>query len=223
MIVAIDGPAGSGKSSTAREVALRLGFRHLDSGAFYRALTLALLRSGTSPDRWSTLDETALDGLRVSGRAGDNGFALRIGDEDVSGAIRGEDVTRHVSAVAQVPAVRAWLLDRLRQAATGVDLVADGRDIGTVVFPDAEVKVFLVADPTERARRRLRERGIDDPDDTTLQDEIERLLSRDRTDSERAIAPLRRAVDAVEIDTTKLDFEEQVERIADLVRGRFGP
>jgi CMP/dCMP kinase len=154
MIIAIDGPAGAGKSSTARAVAKRLGFRHLDSGAFYRALTYAALRHGMQPDTWDGLDPARLDALRVEGQPSADGFRLLCAGMDVSGHLREAEVTANVSRMAGVAAVRDWLLDRLRAASRGVDLVADGRDIGTVVFPDAELKVFLVADPVERARRR---------------------------------------------------------------------
>ena len=220
MIVCIDGPAGSGKSSTAKDVARRLGFRHLDSGAFYRALTLALLRTGTAPETWPALDARALDALGVHATAAPEGFALLIGNDNVNDEIRGEAVTGHVALVASVPAVREWLLDRLRSAADGVDLVADGRDMGTVVFPDADVKVFLVADPAERARRRLRERGVEHPDADALRAEADRLQTRDAQDMERDVAPLRRADDAIEIDTTRLGFDEQVTRIVSLVEER---
>ena len=219
MIVAIDGPAGSGKSSTAKEVARRLGFRHLDSGAFYRALTRAALDAGLPPDSWDDLDGAALDRLAVSSRPGPDGFRLFAGERDVTDAIRGEDVTRHVSRIARIGAVREWLLGRLRDAGA-VDLVADGRDMGTVVFPHADVKVFLVADPRERARRRLAERGVHGPDEATLALEVGRLLDRDRQDMERPVAPLRKAEDAVELDTTGLTFEGQVARIVELVERR---
>lgn len=217
MIVAIDGPAGSGKSSTARAVAARLGFRHLDSGAFYRALTLAALEAGLEPDSWDRLGPRDLDRLAVHGKPGPGGFRLFIGDTDATDRLRSEEVNRLVSSMARVPAVRNWLLEGLREAATGVDLVADGRDIGTVVFPAADLKVFLVADPGERARRRLAERGLLTPAQAEIAGEAERLLERDRQDSERTVAPLRRAGDAVEIDTTKLTFAEQVDRIVALV------
>jgi cytidylate kinase len=220
MIIAIDGPAGAGKSSTARAVAKRLGFRHLDSGAFYRALTYAALRHGMQPDTWDGLDPARLDALRVEGQPSADGFRLLCAGMDVSGHLREAEVTANVSRMAGVAAVRDWLLDRLRAASRGVDLVADGRDIGTVVFPDAELKVFLVADPVERARRRLVEHGRTQPDAVDVRAERERLEARDRLDSERAIAPLRRAPDAVEIDTTGLTFEEQVDRIVRLARDR---
>jgi len=222
MIVAIDGPAGSGKSTTARAVAKRLGFRHLDSGAFYRALVHAALEAGIAPEHWDDLDERTLDALGVNGRPGDEGFRLYIRDRDITHLLRSEEVNQRVSSIARVGAVRAWLLNHLRDAAPGVDLVADGRDIGTVVFPAAELKVFLVADPGERARRRLAERGVERPEETDMRAETARLLARDRQDSERAVAPLRRAPDAVEIDTTGLSFDEQVDRIIALVEERRG-
>ncbi len=220
MIIAIDGPAGSGKSSTARAVAKRLGFRHLDSGAFYRALTLAALRTGVTPERWAGLDQAALDRLGVRAVPGDGGFRMLVGEEDVDAAIRAPEVNAHVSTMAKVPAVRAWLLGRLRAAADGVDLVSEGRDVGTVVFPDAELKVFLVAEPRTRAARRLRQQGVAQPTDAQLEAETARLLERDRIDSERDVAPLRRAADAVEIDTSRLTFDGQVERILELARAR---
>ena len=222
MIIAIDGPAGSGKSSTARAVARRLGFRHLDSGAFYRALTLAALRAGLPPSEWDQLDEDGLDALDVRGVAGDGGFRMLIAGEDVGDAIREPEVNAHVSTMARVPAVRAWLLGRLRAAAAGVDLVSEGRDIGTVVFPHAELKVFLVAESQERARRRLKQQGVVDPSDEELNAEVERLLERDRIDSEREVAPLRKAKDAVEVDTTGLSFDEQVDWIVRLAGERAG-
>lgn len=222
MIIAIDGPAGSGKSSTARAVAQRLGFRHLDSGAFYRALTLAALRAGTDPASWAGLDQAALDRLDVSAVPGDDGFRMRVGGEDVDAAIRAPEVNAHVSTMAKVPAVRDWLLGRLRAAARDVDLVSEGRDVGTVVFPDAELKVFLVAEPRTRAARRLRQQGVTHPTEAQLDAETARLQERDRIDSEREVAPLRRADDAVEIDTSGLTFDEQVDRILALARSRRG-
>lgn len=220
MIVAIDGPAGSGKSSTAREVARQLDYVHVDSGAFYRALTYALLSAGVPEETWDGLGPGDLDGLAVRGERGEDRIRMRVGDTVVDPELRSPEVNAHVSHVARIPAVRSWLNDRLRALGGSEDVVADGRDIGTVVFPDAELKVFLVADPEVRARRRLREQGIPDPDRDTVLAEIERLKSRDRADSERATAPLRAAPDAVHVDTTALTFEEQVAAILELARGR---
>jgi cytidylate kinase len=220
MIIAIDGPAGSGKSSTARAVADRLGFRHLDSGAFYRTLTLAALRSGLPAHGWPHLAPEALDALGVGARTQGNRFVMRIGEEDVDQDIRAPEVNAHVSEMARVPAVRQWLMGPLRTAADDTDLVTDGRDMGTVVFPDADLKVFLVADPETRARRRLAENGTTDPALDELRAEVRRLLARDRIDSERETAPLRQADDAVVVDTTALTFDEQVGMIEALARAR---
>lgn len=217
MIIAIDGPAGSGKSSTARAVARALRFRHLDSGAFYRALTWAALEEGIPPERWSALSADELDALGITAEPNDGGFRMLVHGQDVSTEIRSPEVNAHVSAMARVPAVREWLLGQLRAAAEKSDLVADGRDIGTVVFPDAELKIFLVADPAVRARRRLLQQGVDEPDADQIAAETARLLERDRIDSEREVAPLRKAKDAIEVDTTDLTFEEQVQRILSLV------
>lgn len=218
MIIAIDGPAGSGKSSTAREVARRLGFGHLDSGAFYRTLTYAALNAGIPREQWVELRAEDLDAFRIEARPGDGGFRYYVGGVDVEDAIRSPEVNAHVSHMAKVPAVRTWLLERQRAAAVGVDLVSDGRDIGTVVFPDAEVKIFLIADARVRAERRLIEQGIAAPSAAEIDAEVARLAVRDRIDTERAVAPLRQADDAVAIDTTALSFEEQVSRIVELAR-----
>ena len=220
MIIAIDGPAGSGKSTTAREVAQRLGFEHLDSGAFYRTLTYAALQAGIPQEKWVTLQSADLDAFRIEARPGNGGFRFMMGGRDVGDAIRSAEVNVNVSHMAKVPAVRAWLLERQRAAADGVDLVSEGRDIGTVVFPHAELKIFLVADPRVRAERRLKEQGIEAPTAAEIDAEVARLEERDRIDSERAVAPLRRAHDAVDIDTTQLTFEEQVSRIVELARSR---
>ncbi|HYH79266.1 MAG TPA: (d)CMP kinase [Longimicrobium sp.] len=222
IIIALDGPAGSGKSSTARAVARHLGYRHLDSGAFYRAITLAAMQAGIPPDAWPSLAPETLDRLDVHGRPSDEGYALSVAGREVSAEIRAPEVNAHVSRMAAVGAVREWLMDALREAGARGGLVADGRDIGTVVFPDAELKVFLVADPDERARRRLREHGLAEPDDEEVRGEAARLQGRDETDSTRAVAPLARAPDAVTLDTTRLEFEAQVLEIVRLAKARGG-
>ncbi|MBW3630858.1 MAG: (d)CMP kinase [Gemmatimonadetes bacterium] len=213
MIIAIDGPAGSGKSSTASAVAAALQYRHLDSGAFYRAVTRAALDSGIPPERWAELTRDEVDALGVGAAPQGPAYRITIGGVDAMEAIRAPEVNAHVSRMAAVPAVRDWLFGALRSAGERGGLVADGRDIGTVVFPDAELKVFLVCAPEERARRRLREQGIDATDTTEIHRETERLTGRDTADSTRAVAPLARAADAVLVDTTGLEFDEQVNAI----------
>ncbi len=219
LVVAIDGSAGSGKSTTAAAVAARLGFRHLDSGAIYRAVTLGLLevRPGdAAPHRVTPAELAALaiDLKWLGGRAEVWALGDRIRDED----LRSERVTALVSRVSAIPAVRACLLDLQRSAAAGPGLVAEGRDMGSVVFPKAEVKVYLDADPRERARRRILQRGTRSPGPAEIETEAARLGRRDERDSSRSVAPMRRAEDAVVIDTTGLDPAEQIDRIVRLAR-----
>jgi len=221
-IVTLDGPAGSGKSSTARAVAAALGFHHLDSGALYRALTFALLDAGIPDDRWPSLAEEDFRGLdvRVDPTAG--GFVVRVAGRTVDRELRTDAVTERVPRLAGLPAARASLIALQRAVGARGGLVADGRDMGTVVFPGAEVKVFLVADLEERALRRLRENGTPDPDRETLRAQMDQIAERDRQDSERAHAPLREPEGAHRIDTTTLSFQDQVSAVVDLV-GRLTP
>jgi CMP/dCMP kinase len=218
ILIAIDGPAGSGKSSTARAVVAEMGYRHLDSGAFYRAITRAALEARIPVEEWSGLTVGDLERLRVAGVPGSDGFRMMIGDRDVSQEIRAPDVNAEVSRMAAVGAVRGWLLGALRRVGEQGGLVADGRDIGTVVFPDAELKVFLVAAPEERARRRLLEQGVPNPGRDEIREEAARLKDRDLRDSTRAVAPLLRAPDAILLDTSGLDFQTQVRAIVRLAR-----
>lgn len=220
IIIAIDGPAGSGKSSTAKSVAAELGYRHLDSGAFYRALTLAALRAGIPEERWDALTAEELSGFGVQAVPVPSGYRMTLSGADVSADIRSPEVNAHVSRMAAVPAVREWLLGALREAGARGGLVADGRDIGTVVFPRAELKVFLVCAAAERARRRLLEQGELHADERVVRQEAARLLERDEQDSSRAVAPLLRAPDAVLLDTTGLEFRAQVSAIVRLARER---
>lgn len=217
-VVTLDGPAGSGKSTTAREVARRLGFRHLDSGALYRALTYALLERGAEPEAWPELGEGDLRDLDVRLEPGATRYRVFLGADPIpDDALRTDLVTGHVSRLARIPAARGALLDLQRAAGRHGRLVADGRDMGTVVFPDADLKVYLVADLAERARRRLLERtGSEDPDEVAR--EAETIGARDRHDSEREVSPLARADDAWELDTTGLSFEEQVDAVVRRVR-----
>jgi cytidylate kinase len=215
-VIAIDGPAGSGKSTTAKAVARELGLAHLDSGALYRSLTLASQKENLPAD--GNLVEWARQ-APIELRLSDSGYVPTIGSEDVSEEIRSERVTGGVSGVASVGEVRDWVNWALGRAASlhprGV--VVDGRDIGTVVFPEAVLKVFLVASPRARASRRVQDMGLE-PSEATLRRIEAEIESRDQADSSRDIAPLRKAEDAVEIDTTDLDFPEQVARVAALAR-----
>jgi cytidylate kinase len=216
-VVTLDGPAGSGKSTTAREVARRLGFRHLDSGALYRALTFALLDAGVREGAWPGLGTEDLEALGVSLHPTEGGFEVRFRGRALVSELRTAEVTDRVAALARLPAARACLLELQRQAGAYGRLVADGRDMGSVVFPDAEVKVYLVAELAERARRRLLETGGAASEERVAQ-QADAISARDRKDSGRDISPLHMPDGAVEIDTTSLTFEQQVERIVDLVR-----
>src|SRR6266516_2068008 len=228
-VIAIDGPAASGKSSTAGLVAARLGWAHLDSGALYRALTLAALDNIGEGGRgkgegWS--------GRRIVGLADQLPVRLvRVGDVfrpevagvDVEQAIRSARVTRSVSVVAAIPEVRTWVNDQQRRAVEGGGgrgVVVDGRDIGTVVFPEAPLKIFLTATPDERARRRLSQRG-EAVDVDLVRRESQALAARDAADSTRPVAPLKPAADAVLLDTTAVTLEQQVARVVELARGLF--
>ena len=229
MIVAIDGPSASGKSSTARAVAKALGFAHLDSGALYRGVTLVALQelgfpspiAGLTPEQVRTVLEAA-DRLKLELHPAGEGFSVRLRGKSVDRPIRSAEVTRSVSAVSAVAAIRDWVNRRLRDLSRGgQSLVVDGRDIGTVVFPYAELKVYLTASPEIRARRRLLQIGESvDPDRVAL--EAERLAARDAADQSRPVAPLRPATDAILLDGSDLSLEMQVQRISDLAHKRQG-
>ena len=215
-IVAIDGPAASGKSTTARMVARRLGYLWVDTGAMYRALALKALREGIRPDDRERLKEM-VDRTDVYLEERDGGLRVFLDGEDVTEAIRSPEVTRAVSWVCTFPFVRQAMMRLQREMACGGGVVMEGRDIGTVVVPDAEVKVFLDADIKERARRRwkeLGERGVN----VSLEEVERELAERDRKDAEREHAPLRRAPDAIVVDTTDLSIDEQVDRIVQMIK-----
>jgi cytidylate kinase len=213
VVIAIDGPAASGKSSTAHWVASVLGYRHVDSGALYRAATAAALRAHADADAWTealVLDATS----RVSLSPRQTSFAPCIDGQDVEAEIRGRDVTRLVSKVAQMPRVRAWVNALVQETAATHDVVVDGRDMGTTVFPRATLKVFLIADPWERARRRLTQQNGRRPSDAEIAEETDRLVKRDALDATQTV----QSRDAVLIDTTYLTQPEQVDRIVALAR-----
>ncbi|EFQ83954.1 cytidylate kinase [Aeromicrobium marinum DSM 15272] len=214
-VVAVDGPSGSGKSSTARGVAQRLGFAYLDTGAMYRAVTWALLQRGVDTGDASAVAEAA-PAVRIVSGTDPGAPTIHADGTDVSVQIRGEDVTAHVSPVATVPAVRGLLVQLQRSVIAGCaadGIVVEGRDIGSTVAPDAPVKIYLVADPAARAARRAAETGATDTAGTA-----ESLARRDRIDSTRAASPLTRADGSVEIDSTHLGLAEVVETIVGLVQ-----
>jgi cytidylate kinase len=213
-VIAIDGPAASGKSSTAQMVAEKLGYLHVDSGSLYRAATAAMLRRDKDASRWT--EESVLDAARpVELRAARTSFYPVLDDRAIEEEIRGQAVTRHVSRVAQMPRVREWVNAKVREAAQSANVVVDGRDMGTVVFPDADLKIFLVADSRERALRRLRQRGTP-TSQQVLDDETMRIKERDARDASQTVP----AADAITIDTTGLDQAEQVEQIVSLSKQR---
>ena len=210
LVIAVDGTSGSGKSSTSRGVAQRLGLRYLDTGAMFRAMTWWLLREGVDV-RDPAAVATAAPGPRIESGTDPLAPTITVDGVDVSVAIRGEDVTAAVSPVSAVPAVRARLLDLQRGVIGAGGIVVEGRDIGSVVWPQAEVKVYLSADPDARAVRRSAEQGGSDVASTQ-----ESLLERDRIDSGRATAPLTMAEGAVHVDSTHLTLAEVIDAIVAL-------
>ena len=216
-IITLDGPAGSGKSSTARALAKRLGFLHIDSGALYRALTLGLLRSKFPEEDWGNLETGAFENLNVDLEIAQHGFTVLINGQEVSSELRSTSVTDRVSFVSSLPACRESILELQRKAGDDGGLVADGRDMGTVVFPHAELKVYLIADLAERAKRRLIEVGKDYRQKYEITDQAKALDARDRSDTERLFSPLKKPEDAIELDTTNLAIEEQVQTLVELV------
>jgi cytidylate kinase len=212
MIVTIDGPAGSGKSSASRKLAARLGFEFLDTGAMYRAVTLAGLRTGCDFS-----DEQAVARLLADFRLEMAAGRVTVNGEDVTAAIRTAEVTAASRLAANAPAVRRHLNILQRAYAQGKDIVTEGRDQGTIVFPDAACKFFLTADETERARRRVEEMNARG-EAVTLEQVLEAQRERDRRDAARDIAPMKPAADAVTLDTTGLSLEQVVERMEREVR-----
>lgn len=209
--IAIDGPAGAGKSSVARALAQRLGYLHIDTGALYRALTLMVLRQGLDPTKEAAIIEL-FEKTQISLVSGSDGVKVLLHGEDVTGAIRELAVSENVSLVAQHPKVRERLLTLQRQLAADGGVVMDGRDIGTVVLPDAGLKIFLTASSEERARRRMKELRTQGHK-VTYKDILLSIRARDNLDAERPVAPLRAATDAIPLDTTGKDIDTVVKEI----------
>lgn len=217
--VALDGPVGAGKSSVARECAKRLGFVYVDTGALYRAVGLFCVRNGIemSMENEEKVGEAIASGLKLEIRLENGTQLIYMNGEDVSEEIRLPEIGMAASAVSPLPAVRRYLLEAQRSVAAANDVIMDGRDIGTVILPQAQVKIFITANPEIRARRRYDEliaKGIDVNYDKVLSD----LIARDYSDSHRSEAPLRQAEDAILLDTSSLDFEQSVRAVVRLIR-----
>ena len=208
MIVAIDGPAATGKSTSAKKVSRELGFTHLDTGAMYRCVTLSALRNQITLDNENALSQL-LNELDIRLEKLDDELVVYLNGEDVSDEIRKAEVTSYVSTVSALSQVRNALVQIQRNIAKNQDCVVEGRDIGTIVFPDAEFKFFLVADDFVRARRRQLDL-IAIGEEKSIAVLVEEIRQRDFLDSERSNSPLRKADDAIEIDTSKMTFNEQV-------------
>lgn len=222
IIVAIDGPAASGKSTTAKILAGKLGYTYIDTGAMYRSVTLKVLREGLLDDLRK--DESRIAGVLQSITIGFQGERVFLDGEDVSEAIRENQVSREVSFISSLKPVRDKLRELQQEMGRKRGIVMDGRDIGTIIFPDAELKIFLVADPAERAKRRhaelsLKADGAAVPSVEELEEEIKQ---RDRDDEQRTHAPLKRHPDAVLLDTSNMTIDEQVNFVYDLVNKIVG-
>ena len=213
LVIAIDGPAASGKSTTSKLIAERLGYLHVDTGAMYRAMTLKVLQEGMSVDETNAIgklaEHTHIRLLQDRGK-----LKVLLDNQDVSREIRSQEVTKAVSAVSSIPKVREVMVREQRKMAEEGGVVLEGRDIGTVVFPNADLKIFMVANVQERARRRkkeLEEQGIN----VTMEQLVNEIVERDQKDSRRDVSPLRKADDALVLDTSDLTIEEQVELIVE--------
>jgi len=219
MIIAIDGPAASGKSTTAKEVARRLQWLYMDTGAMYRAITLACMRARVDLTSEESIHKCGIKQIVDQKNINDRTHTF-LNSEDVSADIRFPEVSRNVKPVADHPDIRAFLVDLQRKIGSGKNAVVDGRDIGTVVFPDAELKIFMTASIEERANRRFRElRGK--KISTDLEKIKEDIRDRDLADTSRPVGALKKADGAHELDTTQLSIEEQVQIILDLCHRQF--
>ncbi len=218
--VAIDGPSGAGKSTIAKAAAKRLGFTYIDTGAMYRTVALYALENGVDTKNKDGALETALPNITIDISYQDGNQHIFLNGEDVSEQIRTPQVSMGASDVATVPAVRLKLVELQRALARRQNVIMDGRDIGTYVLPDAEIKIFLTADVEDRARRRYEEL-IQKGNSVRFEDVLEDMKQRDRNDSARAFAPLRQAEDAERIDTTGASLDESVERILSFIQKRL--
>ena len=213
--IAIDGPAGAGKSSISKAVAKRLGIIYVDTGAMYRACALYAIKNGIPVNEENLKDR--LDDIKIELKYTDEGQRIFLGGDDVSEEIRKPEVSIGASDIATIPVVRLKLVDMQREIAANNSVIMDGRDIGTYVLPNADVKIYLTASVEERARRRvleMKEKGMEADFEEVKRD----IAYRDKNDSERVFAPLRQAEDATLLDTTELSFDEVIEKVLDLVK-----
>lgn len=217
-IIAIDGPSGSGKSTTARAVAKKLGFVFLDTGAMYRALTLLALENDIEPADEAKLSALAAK-IDIKFADADDGQKVYVDGRDITDDIRTPEVTRAVSEVSAHPKVRELLVAMQKQVGQRQNIVAEGRDTTSVVFPDADLKIYLIASIEERARRRLKDFERMGKS-TTLADQIRDIKRRDDYDSGRSASPLMKTSDSIEVDTTDMSIDQQVDRIVELFRAR---
>ena len=213
LIIAIDGQASTGKSTQAKKIADNLGFNYRDSGAYYRAITLYLLNSNVKHDL--KISQEILNQISIKQDYNEGHFRIFLNDNDVTNKIRGHKVSLSVSNYAKKPEIRKFVFDQLRKSAESNSIVVDGRDIGTVVFPDANFKFFLIAEPRIRAERRHKQ--IDD-DSVKVEIIEEEIKIRDKTDSTREIAPLRKADDAIKIDVSDLTIDEVFNKILQKIK-----
>ena len=218
--IAIDGPSGAGKTTVAKALAERMGYYYVDTGAIYRSVGLYVSRRGSCDD--VELVESCLPDIKVDLEYGDDGLQhMILNGEDVTAAIRNNEVSAYASTVSAIPAVRDCLLDMQRELAKEHNVIMDGRDIGTVVLPDADVKIYLTASVEVRAKRRwkeLQEKG----DTTPLETVMEQIAQRDYADMNREVAPLRQAEDAVVVDTSELNLEESIDAVYQVIREKLG-
>ncbi len=218
--VALDGPAGAGKSSIAKRAAKELGFIYVDTGALYRTIGLAATRAKVDPVDSPEVD-ALLEKIKVELTFNENGEQIVLLDgEDVSGEIRTPEASMTASKISAIPKVRAYLLDLQRDMAKTNDVIMDGRDIGTVVLPDAQVKIFLTASPEARAGRRYKEL-IEKGMSVKYEDILSDVIERDYNDTHRETAPLKAAEDSVTVDTTELDFEQSVEAVISVIKEKI--
>ena len=218
--VTIDGPAGAGKSSVAKAVGKQLGLMYVDTGALYRTVALAALKKGIDASSKAEV-EILLKEISVEMDFSENGGqVVLLNGEDVSGLIRTQQVSMAASDISALPVVREYLLDLQRNIAKTKSVIMDGRDIGTVVLPNAQVKIFLTASPESRAERRYKELA-EKGEKTTVKDVLREVIKRDYNDTNRKAAPLRPAEDSVLVDTTNMNFDESVEAVAKIIRERI--